>query len=67
MRNWDPRAILGLGFFLVLVGFVAPLLMVLHIVQPTYWLSFLSYAASFGGLMLGLIGAAWYAARMRRR
>jgi len=49
-----------IGFVLVLFGFVAPLLMVLKVIQSTFLLNFLAYGASIGGLLLGTIGAAWY-------
>jgi multisubunit Na+/H+ antiporter MnhC subunit len=55
-----PRTLIVLGFFLVLSGFVIPFLMVLRIIQPGLLLSFLSYGASISGLLLGLIGIAWY-------
>jgi hypothetical protein len=60
MKPLDPRAIVVLGFFLVLFGFVAPFLMVMGTIPPSFALSFLSHAASVSGLFLGLIGAAWY-------
>ena len=44
----------------ILFGFVAPFLMVLRILESTLLLGFLSYGASFAGLILGIIGAAWY-------
>jgi hypothetical protein len=40
--------------------------MVLGIVEPSFPLSFLSYGASVTGLLLGLIGAAWYSRRGQR-
>lgn len=55
-----PRTILILGFVLVVFGFVAPLLMVLKVIQPSFWLSFLSFGASVAGLFLGLVGTAFY-------
>lgn len=61
-----PRTILILGFVLVLFGFVAPLLMVLKVIQPSFWLSFLSFGASVAGLFLGLVGTAFYV-RFHRR
>jgi hypothetical protein len=60
-----PRFILIVGFVLVLFGFLAPFLMTIRLVESSYWLSFLSYAASVAGLLLGLIGAALYT-RMNR-
>ncbi len=66
MRNWDPRAIIGLGFVLVLLGAIMPLLMVLQIIRSTWALNFFSFAASLSGLFLGIIGAAYYV-RLHRR
>jgi hypothetical protein len=63
MIEIHPRNVILLGFVLVLFGFVAPLLMVIRVIQPSYVLSFLSYAASFVGLLLGLIGSASYVHR----
>jgi hypothetical protein len=61
----DPRAMIALGFVLVLLGVVLPFLMVLRAIPPSFPLSFFSYGASVVGLFLGLIGAAWYT-RQRR-
>lgn len=55
-----PKRLIVVGFFLVLFGFVAPFLMVLDIVKTTFWLNFLSYGASISGLLLGVIGSAYY-------
>ena len=56
----DPKKLIIIGFFLVLFGFVAPFLMIMEILKSTFWLNFLSYTASIGGLFMGIIGAAWY-------
>lgn len=66
MSRWDPRAIMALGFVLVLFGAVMPWLMVLQIVRSTFWLNFLSYAASVSGLFLGIAGVAFYVRRHKR-
>jgi hypothetical protein len=66
MIERHPLATIALGFVLVLLGAVLPLLMVLRIIQPNFPLSFFSYTASILGLFLGLIGAAFYT-RQRRR
>ena len=62
----NPTRILVIGFFLVLFGFVGPFLMVLDILRPTWFLSFLSYGSSIAGLFLGLIGSASYV-KIRRK
>jgi len=66
MTGTDPRLILVIGFVLVLLGVVLPFLMVLRVVQPTWLLSFLSYAMSLVGLFLGAIGAIFYVRRNRK-
>jgi hypothetical protein len=60
MIRMHPKKIIAIGFVLVLFGFLAPFLMVIKVIKASYVLSFLSYAASVGGLLLGLVGAAWY-------
>jgi hypothetical protein len=46
-----------IGFLLVLIGFVVPLLMVIRLIEPGFLLGFASYGASVVGLILGLFGA----------
>ena len=65
MRGIQPWKLIVIGFVLVLMGFVLPFLMVVRVLESSIFLSFLSYAASVGGLFLGLIGAAMYV-RIRR-
>lgn len=60
MMRIHPKKIIAIGFVLVLFGFLAPFLMVIKVIEASYALSFLSYGASVSGLLLGLIGAAWY-------
>lgn len=60
MRQMNPRTMIALGFVLVVLGFAFSFLMVLRVIQPSFPLSFLAYAASFVGLFLGLIGVALY-------
>jgi hypothetical protein len=66
MRRITPIQMIGLGFALVLFGFVAPFLMTLAVVEPSFWLSFLSHTASVSGLFLGIIGSASYVRTNRR-
>ncbi len=61
-----PKRLILIGFILVLLGFVLPFLMVLGVLQSTFFLNFFSYGASIVGLMLGLIGAAWYTRLSRK-
>lgn len=56
----DYRKLILMGFFMVLFGFVVPFLMVIKVIETTFWLGFLSYGISVGGLFLGLIGGSLY-------
>jgi hypothetical protein len=67
MRSIKPISLLLCGFALVLAGFALPLLMVLQVIPSTFFLDFLAYAASFTGLLLGIIGSALYTAVHRNR
>jgi Trk-type K+ transport system membrane component len=60
MINLRPEQFILIGFFLVLLGFVLPLLMVVHVIQTTYVLSFVSSGAATAGLFMGIIGASRY-------
>lgn len=60
-----PLRMLSLGAVLVVLGVALPLLMVLEIIPTGFALSFVAYAASFGGLMLGILGSALYARSKR--
>jgi membrane associated rhomboid family serine protease len=44
----------------MVLGVILPFLMVLHIIASTFFLNFFSYTASLVGLILGLIGSAYY-------
>ncbi len=67
MRSWNPRWLIVVGVFLMIVGVILPLLMVVKIVESTFLLNFLSYIASFGGLMMGLVGLAMHTVRSRKK
>jgi hypothetical protein len=49
------------------MGWVLPFLMMMQVIQSTFFLNFLSYGMSFSGLMLGIIGAAMYTGEHRRK
>ena len=60
MINIHPWKIIAIGFLLVLLGFLIPMLMIIHILEASFFLSFLSHGVSVAGLFLGMIGAASY-------
>lgn len=61
------KPVLGIfvGFLLVFLGFLLPLLMVIRVLESTFFLNFFSYTASVTGLFLGIISTAYYA-RLRK-
>lgn len=62
----NSRNLIIIGFVACLLGVLGAWAMMLRIVPPSFWLSFLSYALSVVGVFLGLIGAVNYV-RLRRR
>lgn len=66
MMRTEPKHLILVGFILALLGFVLPFLMVLQILEITYFLSFFSWGATTIGLILGFTGAAQYV-RLRKR
>jgi hypothetical protein len=52
----SPRFLLSLGLFLMLLGIILPFLMVIHVLESTFFLNFFSWAGSVIGLALGMIG-----------
>jgi hypothetical protein len=66
MIRISSRRIILIGFFLVLLGFLLPLLMVIKVFESTFFLNFFSFIASVVGLFLGLMGAAQMAVEARR-
>ena len=61
MMRSRPVQMILIGFVLVVLGAVLPLLMVLQVIRSTFTLNFFAYAASISGVFLGLIGASMYA------
>lgn len=55
-----PKTLILVGLVLVVIGFVLPFLMVIQVVESTFFLNFVSYAASVVGMVLGMIGAVQY-------
>ena len=54
----SPRFLLGLGLFLMLLGIFLPFMMVIRLVESTFFLNFFSWGSSVVGLALGMIGVA---------
>lgn len=63
MMSKHAGKLVACGFFLVLLGVVVPLLMVVKVIEASFVLSFVSYASSAGGLLLGIVGLVLYGGR----
>lgn len=57
----NPRLLLSLGLLLMLLGILLPFLMVIQVMESTFFLNFFSWGASVAGLALGTVGFALYA------
>ena len=54
----SPRLMVSLGLTLMLLGIILPFLMLIHVLESTFFLNFFSWGASVGGMFLGVIGVA---------
>ncbi len=65
--NLTPGQLILIALLLMLTGVALPFLMVIHIIPSTFFINFFSFTASTAGLILGLIGVAYYAGRGRKK
>ena len=56
----SPRLLLSLGVILMLLGILFPFLMLIHVLESTFFWNFFSWGASVAGLAFGTIGFAMY-------
>jgi len=61
-----PRFLLTLGVTLMLLGIVLPFLILIHVLESTFFLNFFSWGASVAGLAFGTIGFTTYARTSKR-
>lgn len=62
----NPVRLIVIAFFLEVVGFTLPFLMVIKVITPTFLLSFIAFGASVSGVFLGFYGASLYTFRRRQ-
>lgn len=67
MRDINPFALLGVGFLLLILGVVLPALMVIEIVESTFFLNIVAYSASLLGMVIGFIGSVMLFGRSRKK
>ena len=63
MPSWS---LVLIGFVLSLLGVALPFLMVIHLLQSTFFLNFFSVGAMMAGLALGIAGAGQFVRRNRK-
>ena len=56
----SPRFMVGLGLVLMLLGIILPFLILIKVLESTFFLNFFAYGASVGGLFLGIIGVSYW-------
>jgi len=61
----SPRLLLSLGLVLMLLGVILPFLMVIHVLESSFFLNFFSWGASVAGLAFGTIGFAMWSRTKR--
>lgn len=66
MMRWTPFRLMAVGVVLMILGILLPLLMILHLLESTLLMNFIAYLASFGGLLVGLLGVVEYARTQRK-
>jgi hypothetical protein len=62
-----PSRLLWIAAGLMGLGVVLPFLMVLSIIESTFFLNFLSYTAQTLGFILGLIGVAFWRRKEKQK
>lgn len=67
LRGVNPVTMMIVGFVLMLIGVILPLLMVVKVLESTFFLNFFSYTSSLLGMVLGIIGTVFYAAGRRKQ
>ena len=63
----QPLRLILIGFVLVTLGMVLPFLMVMQVVESTFFMNFFSFGASVSGIFLGIIGGAMYVRQSQKK
>ena len=62
-----PKRLLVIATLLMIFGVVMPFLMVLKLVESTFFLNFLSYGSSMLGFFLGIASVAAYGVKQKKK
>lgn len=60
MRHITPTRLVIFAILLLVIGVVLPFLMVMKVIESTFLLNFVSFLLSLVGIIIGVIGAAYY-------
>lgn len=60
MKYLTPMRIILIGLLLVVLGVVFPFLMVMGVLKSTFFLNFFSFIISLIGIIIGVLGSAYY-------
>lgn len=60
MKWLTPTRMIIIGFLLMVMGVILPFLMVIKVLESTFFLNFFSYTSSLLGMIIGFIGTAFY-------
>jgi hypothetical protein len=62
-----PKLLFVIATLLMIFGVVMPFLMVLKVVESTFFLNFLSYGSSMLGFFLGIVSVAAYRVKQKKK
>ncbi|NOH00843.1 MAG: hypothetical protein HND47_02120 [Chloroflexi bacterium] len=66
MIQEHPERLIYIAVGMMLFGCIMPFLMVIHVVESTFFLNFLSYTMQVLGLLLGISGVAMLRAKQKK-
>jgi hypothetical protein len=67
MSRLSPVKLIIIGLVLLVLGVILPLLMVLQLLESTFFLNFFAFTVSLVGMILGFVGTTQYIATHRKR
>ena len=65
--NRQPISFIIIALFLLLAGAVIPFLMVIRVLESTFFVNFAAYVLSIAGLFLGVLGIAMFVGDARNK
>ena len=65
--NSQPRGMIFTAVILLLAGAILPFLMIIGVLESTFFMNFLTYIASVIGMFVGFLGIAMWVGDERRQ